>query len=332
MNKTAVCTQLKIGKLELKNNLMLAPMAGVTDSVFRLLAKEGGAGLVCAEMLSSNALSYNDKKTRKMLNLSEEEHPVSVQIFGSNPGVMAEAAKIVEDSGAAVVDINFGCPVNKVIKTGAGASLLKNQKLMCDILEKVISVVKIPVTVKTRTGNLLNENLAPQIIKLCQETGVSAVIIHGRAAEFMHSGAPDLKAIKEAVAVAKIPIIGNGGIYDEKSAFEFMDATGCSGIMVGRAAIGDPHIFNRIEYYFRNGEVLKSPSWELRAEYLKRHAKLSMDYYGGKIGIIRLRKLAPYYLKGLPNATRIRERFNHIENLYQLDELLSHVWKSPYFE
>jgi tRNA-dihydrouridine synthase B len=231
MNKN-VLKPLKIGNVKLKNNLVLAPMAGITDQVFRILAKEGGAGLVCTEMLSSNALAHNDKKTNRMMVLSKEEHPVSVQIFGSSPEIMADSAKMVEESGADIVDINFGCPVNKIIKSGAGAKLLENEDLMKSIIDTVVKSVKIPVTIKMRIGNVKDENVAPRVIKIAQEHGVSAVAVHGRAAEFKHAGSPDLEAVKEAVKASKIPVIGNGGIVDEVTAGEFLEKTGCDGIII----------------------------------------------------------------------------------------------------
>ncbi|MBN1622546.1 MAG: tRNA dihydrouridine synthase DusB [Endomicrobiales bacterium] len=323
---------LKIGKVLLKNNLVLAPMSGITDMTFRLIAKKGGAGLVCTEMISSNALVHKDNKTKKMLRISKDEHPVSVQIFGSKPEAMKEAAKIVEDSGADIVDINLGCPANKIVKSGAGVRLMDNEKTTADIIENVVKSVKIPVTIKIRIGRSEGENLAPHIIKMAEKLEVKAVTIHGRAAKLQHSGKPDLSAVKQACESANLPIIGNGGIINEKTASEFLESTGCDGLMIGRAAIEDPGIFERIEYFLNTGKTKPEPSWEKRINYLKNHAETASEYYGEKVALLRLRKIAPYYLKGLPNATKIRASFNKIVSLKELDELLSMVWKSPYFE
>ncbi|MHB9154404.1 MAG: tRNA dihydrouridine synthase DusB [Endomicrobiales bacterium] len=322
---------LVIGDITLKNNLIMAPMAGITDLPFRTLAKEGGAGLVCTEMVSARALAYGDRKTLQLFTLSEQERPVSVQIFGSEPGSMAEAAKIVAGGGADIVDINMGCPVPKIVKSGAGARLIEGEALPARIMEAVVKSVRVPVTVKIRIGKNTGDNIAPRIIRLAGEAGVKMAVVHGRPASAGHSGKPDLKAVAEAVQGARIPVVGNGGITDELTAREFIAVTGCAGLMIGRSAIGDPGLFTRIEHFLSSGEVLPAPTWEDRIGYLKRHAALSAAYYGENTGIIILRKVAPFYLKGLPNASRIRNSFNAITKLDELEGLLSSIWESPYF-
>lgn len=323
--------QLIIGDILINNNLVMAPMAGITDVPFRELAKDGGAGLVCTEMISSKALVYNDKRTRRMLELSKSEHPVSVQIFGSDPESISQAAKIAEDNGADIIDINLGCPVPKIMKAGAGVKLVENEQLLIKIMESAAKSVKVPVTIKIRTGLNKEENIAPRIVQCAAQAGIKAVTIHGRAAESRHSGDPDLEAIRQAVNEAKIPVIGNGGITDELSAEKFIKASGCQGLMIGRAAIGDYDIFKRIAHYLNTGNTLPSPSWEDRIASLKRHANMAAEYYGEKTGLMLLRKIAAFYIKGLPNASRLRGNFVRLESLKELDNLLEDVWQSPYF-
>lgn len=325
------CKPLVIGSVVLKNNLIMAPIAGITDLPFRAIAKEGGAGLVCTEMISAKALVHNDARTKKILAVSKDEHPISVQIFGSEPRVMGEASRIAQDAGADIIDINFGCPVPKIVKSGAGIKAVENEKLMADIMESAVKSVNIPVTIKIRIGRDPKENAAPQIVKIAQESGIKMAAIHGRPASSGHSGNVNLEAIACAVQNSMIPIVGNGGIADELSAKHFIDKTGCAGLMIGRAAIGDPEIFARIESYLKTGKVLSSITWEKRIEYLKENAIRSCKFYGEQIGLVRLRKTAPYFLRGLPNSSSIRNKFNYITTLGELDEILSGIWISPYF-
>jgi tRNA-dihydrouridine synthase B len=306
-------------------------MAGVTDMPFRSLAKEGGAGLVCTEMVSARALVYGDKKTKKIIELSQSEHPVSAQIFGSKPSEMGEAAKICEGAGADIVDINFGCPVRKIVNSGAGVKAVENQDIAAEIMAAVVRSVKVPATIKIRIGNKPDENIAPAMVKLAEKCGIKMVAVHARPASWGHSGKPNLSALKEAVDAAKIPVVGNGGIIDEVTAKYFIDQTGCNGLMVGRAAIGDPGLFKRISHFIETGNKLPEITMEDRLIYLKKHAELSCAYYGEKRGIIVLRKVAAYYLKGLPNASRIRDKFNKLTELSALDALLAGIWESPYF-
>lgn len=322
---------LIIGNIVLKNNLIMAPMAGITDFPFRTLVKEGGAGLVCTEMVSSKGLTYNDKKTKRLLNVFENEHPVSVQIFGSEPVTMAESAKIAVNNGADIVDINMGCPVPKITKTGAGARLIENEKLIVEIMESVVKSVNAPVTIKIRIGLRPDQNVAPRIVYLAEQSGIKMVVVHGRPASAGHAGSPDIEAVAAAVCSAKIPVVGNGGIIDELTAKNFLNKSGCAGLMIGRGAIGDPYLFGRIERFLKTGIIEAPPTWEERVEFLKRHAALSVDYYGEKPGLIILRKVAPYYLKDMHNASKIRQRFNKITAISELDSLMDGVWDSPYF-
>ncbi|MFH1369134.1 MAG: tRNA dihydrouridine synthase DusB [Elusimicrobiota bacterium] len=323
---------LLIGKLKLRNNIFLAPMAGITDGPFRRLAIEGGAGLVCSEMVSSKALAHGHKRTHKMLELTAAEHPVSIQIFGPDPESMAAAAKTAEQCGADIIDINFGCPVPKIAKSGAGAVLLSNEKAASAIMESTSKAVRIPVTAKIRIGRNSGENIAPRFVNIAEENGISAVIIHGRPAASGHKGAPDLDAIRKAGEFARIPVIGNGGITNETSALNFFERTDCDGIMIGRGAIGDFGIFARIEHFLNTGEKLPDSTWETRIDNFRKHAELAVELYGEKRGLIRMRKIVAYYLKDMPGASSIRNRFCKIESVKEMDGLLSNMRQSPHFD
>ncbi len=322
---------MRIGTVELANNLIMAPMAGITDQPFRRLAREGGAGLVCTEMISATALVRRDDKTLKIMSLAADEHPVSVQIFGSEPAIMAEAAQIAADGGADIVDINFGCPVRKIVKSGAGVKLIENEARMTAIMEAVVGRVTVPVTIKIRIGREADENVAPHIVKRAAASGIAQVTVHGRSAVNFHKGLPDLEAVAAAVRAAPMQVIGNGGIIDELTAKDFLDKTNCAGLMVGRGAIGDPALFRRISHYLSTGEMMQAPTREQRIDCLKKHARMAADHYGERRGVILLHKVMPYYLKGLPNASRIRNEFNQIETLLALDAVLEKIGESPYF-
>ncbi len=322
---------LKIGPVTLGNNLVMAPMAGITDLPFRLLAREAGAGMAVTEMISARALAYNDRKTKALMRLSPEEHPVAIQIFGAEPAVMGEAAKIAAGEGADIIDINMGCPVRKVVKTGAGSRLLENEPAMAAIMEQTVKKAGVPVTVKVRIGVNPEENIAPRLAELAAANGIALITVHGRAAAQGHTGKADLEAVAKTVKASSIPVIGNGGITDEVSAKQFIDATGCAGLMLGRGAIGDLGLFRRITHFLETGNRLQGPTWEERIESLERHAAASVDYYGEKKGLIILRKIAPYYLKNLPNASRVRDGFNKVTRLADLHAVLRGVWESSYF-
>ncbi|MDR1245260.1 MAG: tRNA dihydrouridine synthase DusB [Endomicrobium sp.] len=315
--------KLLIGNIKLKNNILLAPMAGLTDLPLRRLAKQGGAGLVYTEMVSAKALVYGDKKTKKLLTILDEERPVSAQIFGGDSHSMSEAAKIVQDLGADIVDINLGCPVRKIAKAGAGVKLLANEKLVSRILESVVKSVKIPVTIKIRIGLLPRQNVAPEIIKIAQDCGIKMVAVHARLAFQGHSGTPDLNAFAQSCDVAKIPIIGNGGIIDEETALEFLKIPNCAGIMIGRGAVGNYSIFRRIEEFFKTGKKLSLPTKKEKIKWLKQHVIYSTGFYGEKKGLVLMRKVAHYYVKDMPNAAKIRSEINNMTTLDDFNNLLN---------
>lgn len=330
--KPSLVKELKIGNVTLRNNLILAPMAGITDAPFRKLALKGGAGLVCSEMVSSKGLIYSHKRTKRMLESDKIDRPVSIQIFGPDAVSIAQSAKMVEESGADIVDINFGCPVPKIAKSGAGAALLSDIKTVAEIMEATVKAVKIPVTAKIRVGRNLGENLAPELVRIAGNCGISAVTIHGRAVVSGHKGEADLEAVRKAKETATIPVIGNGGIIDEATALSFFENTGCDGIMIGRGAIGDFEIFNRIAYFLETGERLQEPTWESRIDNFKQHAKAAAELYGEKYGLIRMRKIVAYYLKDMPNASSTRNKFCQIETIKEMDSLMATALKSPLFD
>ncbi|MDR3306311.1 MAG: tRNA dihydrouridine synthase DusB [Endomicrobium sp.] len=317
--------KLTVGYIKLKNNILLTPMAGLTDLPLRRLAKQGGAGLVYTEMASAKALVYGDEKTKKLLTILDEERPVAAQIFGGDIHSMSEAAKIVQDIGADILDVNLGCPVRKVAKAGAGAKLLANEKLVSKILELVVKSVEIPVTIKIRIGLLPGQNVAPEIIKIAQDCGVKMVAVHARPASQGHSGAPDLNAFAQACNGAKIPIIGNGGIVDEETALAFLETPNCSGIMIGRGAVGNYSIFERLEEFFKTGVKVPPASKKEKVKWLKQHALYSTEFYGEKKGLILMRKVAHYYVKDAPNAAKIREKINSITTLEDFNELIKTI-------
>jgi tRNA-dihydrouridine synthase B len=318
--------ELKIGNIKLKNSLMLAPMAGITDMPLRELAVEGGAGLVFTEMISATALSYGDRKTLKLLQTSDKEKDmVGAQIFGNSPSVMSESAKKIQDLGYNIIDINLGCPAKKIAKAGAGAKLLESPNNIESILSSVVKAVSVPVTAKIRIGLFKGQNIAPEIIEIAQNSGIKMVSVHARPAENGHSGPPDLKAFEEAAANAEIPVIANGGITDIKSAEKFLKIRKCGGLMIGRGAIGDYDLFKRIEWFFDKNDVLPHPDINTKIKWFKKHILASIDFYGEEKGIVVLRKIAPYYIKDIPNACQIRDRFNKITTLKDFNILMDNI-------
>lgn len=314
---------LIIGNVSLENNMLLAPMAGITDLPMRLLAKDGGAGIVYTEMVSSKGLVYDDIKTKMLLRIRDEERPVAAQIFGGDAYSMSEAAKKVRDLGADIIDINLGCPVRKVAKAGAGAKLLANEKLTEKILKDTVKSVDIPVTIKIRTGLLPGQNIAPDIIKIAQESGIKMVAVHARPASQGHSGPPDIDAFAKACENAQIPIIANGGIIDEETAKKFADIPNCSGLMIGRGSIANYNIFKRLKYFFETGEKLPAPTIKERIQWFEKHAKYSTDHYGERMGFVLMRKVAHYYIKDLPDAAKIRDMFNKVNNMEDFKNILN---------
>lgn len=314
--------KLKIGNIVLKNNLILAPMAGVTDLPFRLLCKEQGAGLVCMEMVSAKAILYNNKNTESLLEIHKEELPVSLQLFGSDADIMSEMAKRIEELPFAFLDINMGCPVPKVVNNGEGSALMKNPVLVKEIVSKIVKAVKKPVTVKIRKGFDEAHVNAVEIAKIAEGCGASAVAVHGRTREQYYSGRADWDIIKEVKEAVAIPVIGNGDVFGPQEAKSILEYTGCDGIMVGRAAQGNPWIFHQIESFLENGVLEQKPSVSEVKEMILRHAALLVQYKGDYTGIREMRKHVAWYTSGYKNSAGLRRAVNQIEDRKSLQELL----------
>lgn len=311
-------SQLKIGNVTLENNIALAPMAGVTDLPFRLLCKEQGAGLICMEMVSAKAIYYNNKNTMELLEIHPEEIPVSLQLFGSDADIIAEMAKRIEDRPFAILDINMGCPVPKVAGNGEGSALMRNPRLVAEIVEKTSRAISKPVTVKIRKGFNDNEVNAVEIAHIAEECGAAAVAVHGRTREQYYSGKADWDIIRQVKERVKIPVIGNGDIVDGASAKAMLEQTGCDGIMIGRGAQGNPWIFREILTYLNTGELIPSASAEEKAAVIKRHIELQLQYKGEYIGIREMRKHLAWYSMGMPNSAQFRNSVNLMETKEEL--------------
>ena len=313
--------KLTIGTVELDNPLVLAPMAGVTDLPFRLLCKEMGAGLVCMEMISAKALYYKNKNTRDMLHIDPREVPVSLQLFGSDPDCIAQMAKEIEDLPFAVLDINMGCPVPKVFGNGDGSALMKNPKLVAEIVEKTAKAIKKPVTVKMRTGVDDQHINAPEIAHICEECGAAAVAVHGRTREQYYSGQADWNVIAQVKRRVKIPVIGNGDIRSARDVLEMKRITGCDGFMIGRGAEGNPWIFRQILHALETGEELPKPSIEEMCDVVLRHARMVVEEKGEDRGIREMRKHAAWYTAGYRNSSRLRGLMNEAKTYEDLEQL-----------
>ena len=311
--------RLKIGDVELENNILLAPMAGITDLPFRKIAKKQGVGLVYTEMVSSKAIFHNDEKTKKLLNMKDEQRPVAVQIFGSDVESMVYAAKYVE-SIADIIDINMGCPAPKVVKNGDGSKLLLDLDLAEKIVKAVVDAVEKPVTVKLRKGWNNNNIVAVEAAKRFEKVGVKAITIHGRTREEYYSGVCDLDIIKDVKEAVNIPVIGNGDVKDLKSAIKMFEYTGVDGIMIGRASLGNPWIFkNIIDGLTQKGQPpLDQPTNEERLNTVLEHLELMIEEKGEYVAIREMRKHISGYTKNLPNSSRFREEMNKIEDKNEL--------------
>ena len=310
--------KLKIGNVELKNNILLAPMAGITDLPFRLICEKFEPGLVCTEMVSSKAIFYGDEKTKKLMNLEGEKRPVSIQIFGSDLEAFEYATKYVSNL-ADIIDINMGCPAPKVVKNGDGSKLLLDLEKAKDILETVVKNSKVPVTLKFRKGWDSEHIVATEIAKIAQQAGISAITIHGRTRAEYYSGKADLKIIKKVKESVNIPVIGNGDVVDEESAKEMFEKTGVDGIMIGRASMGNPWIFKKIKYYLETGEKLPEITSDEKLKIIKEHLNLLVKEKGEDVAIKEFRKHLAAYSKNLPNSSNFRVRVNAIDNKKELE-------------
>lgn len=313
--------KLKIGSVELNNPFILAPMAGVCDLPFRLLCKEKGAAMVCTEMVSAKAIYYNNKNTKELLTIDKNEGPVSLQLFGSEPKLMAEMAKRIEEIPFDILDFNMGCPVPKVVNNGEGSALMKNPVLAGHIIEAMVNAISKPVTVKIRAGFDAEHINAVEIAKIAENSGAAAITVHARTREQYYSGKADREIIRLVKKAVTIPVIGNGDIDCYESAKHMLEYTGCDGVAIGRGAEGNPWIFEELNAKYAGLDYNK-PSLEEVKEMIMRHARMLIDYKGEYIGIREMRKHAAWYTAGFKGASKLRGCLNEASSIESLEEII----------
>lgn len=315
----------KIGDVEIDNPFVLAPMAGVTDLPFRKLCKEQGAGLICMEMVSAKAISFHNKNTEALMEIDKCENPVSMQLFGSEPELMARVAAETEERPFDILDINMGCPVPKVVNNGEGSALLKNPELIVKIVKSVSSAIKKPLTVKVRIG-FENEPVdIVDIAKRVEDAGAAAIAVHGRTRQQYYSGTADWDAIRRVKEAVSIPVIGNGDVDSPEKAEALIKETGCDGVMIGRAVRGNPWLFRELNHYFETGEKLSRPSVEEVREMILRHARMQTDLKGEFTGIREMRKHVAWYTAGMRHSAALRRETNLVSSYEELEKLLGRM-------
>lgn len=317
---------LTIGNVTLKNNVILAPMAGVSDLPFRLLCSKQGAGMVCMEMVSAKAIMYRNRNTEELLQIHPQEGPASLQLFGSDPDIIADMAKQIEDRPFAVLDINMGCPVPKVVNNGEGSALMKNPKLAEEIVRKTVAAISKPVTVKIRRGFDEEHVNAVEMAKRMEDAGAAAVAVHGRTREQFYSGQADWEIIAKVKEAVSIPVIGNGDVDSPQKAKQMLKETGCDGIMVARAARGNPWIFREITSYLENETIPERPTGEEMYEMIMEHGKLMLECKGEYTAVREMRKHVSWYTVGYPNSARLRGMINSLESMEELERCVKDIF------
>ncbi len=316
---------MRIGNVEIGSKALLAPLAGITDRAFREVCRSFGAGYAETEMVSAKALSFGDKKSFELMQLSENEHPCGIQLFGTEPDVIASSAKLALEAGADIIDINMGCPAPKIAGNGAGSALMKNPALCGEIVAAVKSSVSLPLTVKIRKGFDSDSVNAVEVAKICEHNGADAIIIHGRTRQQYYSGQCDLDIIKAVKSSVNVPVIGNGDVRDIQSAKKMLDYTGCDAVMVARAALGNPWIFRILNEYFEKGNIIRPPEPEERMAVMRSHIELVCKYKGEHMGMLQSRKQIAWYLKGFRGAAAFRNEAGRVETLGDMYGLISRV-------
>lgn len=318
---------MKLGKIETPNNVFLAPLAGVTDYPFRMICKAFGAGMMTTEMVSAKGLLYENIKTNDLLFVDEKEHPIGAQLFGSNPYILSEMAKRVEETAVDFIDINMGCPAPKITKNGEGSALLKNPERVGEIVYAVSHVLSKPLTVKIRKGYDENHCNAVKVAKIIEQAGASAITLHGRTREQFYSGTADwdiIRAVKQAIS---IPLIGNGDIYTPEDAKRMFDETKCDAVLIARGAMGNPWIFKRTTHYLETGELLPEPAFEERIPVILEHAERLVAYKGEFVGIREMRTHLSHYVRGVRGATQFRKQLMQVETIADIENLLDKCLK-----
>ena len=314
---------MHIGNVEIKNRIIMAPLAGITNIAFRKIIKSFGAGLVYSEMVSDKAIIYGNKKTLEMLQVDVSEHPISMQVFGGDKESIVEAAQFIDQhSNCDIIDINMGCPVNKVLKSDAGSKLLLYPDKIYDIVKATVEAVSKPVTVKIRSGFDFDHINAVEVAKLIEKAGASAIAIHGRTRSQMYEGKADWSIIKQVKDAVSIPVIGNGDVKTAKDAQRMLDETGVDAVMVGRAALGNPWVIQQMVAYVENGIELADPTYEERIEQCLKHARELIEFEGERLAIREMRGHAPWYIKGVKSSSYVKNQLSKIETYQQLEEIL----------
>lgn len=313
---------MKIGNVDIGGNVVLGPMAGVTDLPFRVLCKEAGADLIYTEMVSAKGIMYNNKNTESLLQVEDMERPVALQLFGADPEIMSQQAKRIEGRNFDIIDINMGCPVPKVVNNGEGSALMKNPKLIGEIVSAMTHILEKPITVKIRKGFGEQDCNAPEIAKIVEDAGGAAVAVHGRTREQYYSGKADWDVIRRVKEAVSIPVIGNGDIFTPQDAKRMLEETGCDGVMLARGVRGNPWLFTQTKAYLKDGTLLPKPPISQVIETILRHGEMQVAYKGEYLGMREMRKHVAWYTTGYPQSAKLRNQINAIENLTDLQVLL----------